>query len=313
MQSASKTGEARPVMSGAVRAVLADGRRRHFQHGPIDLVIRAWGDAGEVARAYAQGWRRFETVLGELVGELPALRTAISEQPRVAGKVAIRMVAAADSFRAYALTPMAAVAGAVAEEILNAMRAGRTLDKAYVNNGGDIAVHLAPGEEFKTGMVALAEAPVAGGLATFGAHDGVGGIATSGWRGRSFSLGIADSVTVLAADASTADVAATLIANAVTVESAAIQRLPASEIDPDSDLGAAPVTVDVGCLAESEIDAALANGARRADAFVNAGKITAASLSLGGKRSVHAGRAAPPRRYLLADIAAMTRKDRRAA
>ena len=41
------------------------------------------------------------------------------------------------------------------------------------------------------------------------------GIATSGWRGRSFSLGIADAVTVLAATAAEADAAATVIANAV--------------------------------------------------------------------------------------------------
>ena len=40
----------------------------------------------------------------------------------------------------------------------------------------------------------------------------VRGVATSGWRGRSHSLGIADSVTVLAATAAMADAAATVIA-----------------------------------------------------------------------------------------------------
>ncbi len=37
---------------------------------------------------------------------------------------------------------MAAVAGAVADHILAAMIAGRRLAKAYVNDGGDIALHL---------------------------------------------------------------------------------------------------------------------------------------------------------------------------
>ena len=41
------------------------------------------------------------------------------------------------------ITPMAAVAGAVADEILQAMRRAAPLARAYVNNGGDIALHLA--------------------------------------------------------------------------------------------------------------------------------------------------------------------------
>ena len=64
------------------------------------------------------------------------------------------------------------------------------------------------------------------------------GVATSGWRGRSFSLGIADAVTVLAATAAAADAAATIIANAVDLPGhPAIARRPASELEDDSDLG----------------------------------------------------------------------------
>ena len=40
------------------------------------------------------------------------------------------------------ITPMAAVAGAVAEEVLGAMMRAAELERAYVNNGGDIALHL---------------------------------------------------------------------------------------------------------------------------------------------------------------------------
>ena len=63
------------------------------------------------------------------------------------------------------------------------------------------------------------------------------GIATSGWRGRSFSLGIADSVTVLADNAAMADAAATMIANSVNIKNhPLIIKKPAKEIYEDSDL-----------------------------------------------------------------------------
>jgi uncharacterized protein len=65
----------------------------------------------------------------------------------------------------------------------------------------------------------------------------VRGIATSGWRGRSFSRGIADSVTVLAKTAAMADAAATVIANAVNVVHPGIVRRPACDIRDDSDWG----------------------------------------------------------------------------
>ena len=268
------------AMPGAVRAVLPDGRRRHFQHGPIDLVLEAFGPAGEVAACHEQSWARFRTVLGELVGELAALRTGISARPTVRTTVARRMVAACAPHREAFVTPMAAVAGAVADEVLAAGIAARSLDRAYVNNGGDIAIHLAPGERFRTGLVTLGERPAPGGVAEIGSDDRIGGIATSGWRGRSLSLGIADSVTVLAACAADADVAATLIANAVNVDSPAIVRIPARELDPDSDLGDRAVTADVGDLTIPEIEAALGAGRKAAQSMVDRGLIEAASLTL---------------------------------
>lgn len=268
------------AMPGAVRAVLPDGRRRHFQHGPIDLVLEAFGPPGEVAACHEQAWARFRTVLGELVGELAALRTGISARPTVRTTVARRMVAACAPHGDLFVTPMAAVAGAVADEVLAAGTAGRNLSRVYVNNGGDIAIHLAPGERFRTGLVTLGERPAAGGVAEIGSDDRIGGIATSGWRGRSLSLGIADSVTVLATCAADADVAATLIANAVNVDSPAIVRIPARELDPDSDLGDRAVTADVGDLTIPEIEAALGAGRKAAQSMVDRGLIEAASLTL---------------------------------
>ena len=143
--------------------------------------------------------------------------------------IARRMVAAVAPYceRTF-ITPMAAVAGAVAEEILDAMTAAARLSRAYVNNGGDIALHLAPGEHFVVGMVERPDRPSLFGTATLDSAQPVRGIATSGWRGRSFSLGIADAVTVLADRAAMADAAATVIANAVDLPGhPSIVRVPA--------------------------------------------------------------------------------------
>jgi ApbE superfamily uncharacterized protein (UPF0280 family) len=182
------------------------------------------------------------------------------------------------------VTAMAAVAGAVADELLAAMRAAAPgITKAFVNDGGDIAVFAGPGEGLDIGMVALHAAPARDGALHITHGDGIGGVATSGRHGRSFSLGIADAVTVLARDAATADAAATLIANAVDIPSPAIARAPARSLDPDSDLGDRLVTVRVGPLAEPEIAAALDAGAARADAWCRDGLIIAAALRLAGQ------------------------------
>jgi hypothetical protein len=263
-----------------IAAVLPDGRRRHFQHGPIDLVLEAFGRRSEVQAAYDQAWGRFQTVLDELVAELPALRTPMACHPAVRGPVARAMVRACAPHRGIFLTPMAAVAGAVADAVLAVMTTNRRLDKAYVNDGGDIALFLAPGQALTTGLVTLGERPALDGFSRIEAADPVRGIATSGWRGKSFSMGIADSVTVLARTAAAADAAATLIANAVDVDDPAIRREPAVSLAPDSDLGDRPVTVAVGPLSPEKIERALERGVSRAQSMRRRGLIVDAVLVL---------------------------------
>ncbi|NKC33176.1 UPF0280 family protein [Falsiroseomonas selenitidurans] len=258
-----------------------EGGRLHLQQGPIDVVLRAWGPPGAVRAAEEAAIAAFPAILPGLAAELPLLRRPVGALPL--GAVARRMQAACRPFGALGIfvTPMAAVAGAVADALLAAMRAAAPgLDRAFVNDGGDIAI--LPGEGLRIG---LAQGPAGGfdGGVLLRQADGVGGIATSGRHGRSFSLGIADAVTVLAADAATADAAATLVANAVDVPSPAIARRPAEALDPDSDLGTRPVTVAVGPLSAAEIDAALAEGALRAEDFRARGLIRAAALRLAGR------------------------------
>ena len=309
-----------------IAARLPDGRL-HLQHGPIDLIIEAFGAGDEVERSYRQAIDRFGDILPTLVRELPILRRPVGDthlrhpdrsraergvvegpapvasaamsrslddaslrsgrrgnRPCLQGPVARRMAEAVWPYRAVFITPMAAVAGAVADEMLQAMLVGRALDKAYVNNGGDIAIHLARGHSLRAGIFAEA----LDGAVTLTHDRPVRGIATSGRGGRSFSLGIADSATVLAATAAAADAAATLIANAVTVDHPSIERRPARDLDPDSDLLDLPVTVAVGALPPPLIDEALDRGAAEARRLRLRGLIDSAALSLQGHWRIEA-------------------------
>jgi ApbE superfamily uncharacterized protein (UPF0280 family) len=275
--------------------LLPDGRL-HLQEGPIDLIIEAFGAAEEVRRAYDAAAACFEDVLPGLVAELPALKQPVTERlPVLQGPVAQRMAAACRRHSTVFVTPMAAVAGAVADHVLAAMTAAAELPRAYVNDGGDIALHLAPGERLACGMVARIHEPRLDGRVVIAAEMPVRGIATSGRAtqgqgGRSFSLGIADAVTVFARSAAKADVAATLVANTVDLPGhPAVQRLPACEIDPESDLGQRAVTVAVGPLTRDEVVAALTRGRLEAESMRAAGLIEAAVLFLDGQAEVVGG------------------------
>lgn len=268
-------------MSGPQATVI--GRRLHLNHGPIDLIVEAFGEAEEVRAAYGQATARFGTVLEELVGELPELRRAASPGGlrRFAGSTAQRMEAAVVPLAEHFITPMAAVAGAVADEMLAALVQGRRLDRTYVNNGGDCALHLEDGTSLTVAIAGTGDG--LGDRAVVRSADPARGVATSGWRGRSFSLGIADAVTVLARSAAAADAAATIIANAVDLPgNPAIARRPARALSPDSDLGDRPVTVGVGDLSPREIGAALDAGLRAAEGLAERGLIAGAALFLRG-------------------------------
>jgi ApbE superfamily uncharacterized protein (UPF0280 family) len=269
---------------------LPDGRL-HFSHGPIDLLIQADGKADAIRAAHERAWRRFETILPELVSELPALQRPVDDSCDVAGAVARRMWRACHPFRRGFITSMAAVAGSVAEEIAGCY-AQTGIDRAAVNNGGDIALYLSAGASYRVGIctdiVTSTENAMRGKLSADGdmlieAHMPIRGVATSGWRGRSFSLGIADSVTVLAGTASQADAAATVIANAVNVDDPRVKRVPACDLKDNTDLGDTPVTADVPPLESGLVDAALRAGLEQARRLQAAGLICDAVLVCQGR------------------------------
>lgn len=260
-----------------IATILACGQRMHLQHGPIDLIVGADGDR---SAAFAAAKTRFATVLDELVAELPELRHPLTSSTlALSGQIAKRMDRAVRPYcdNTY-VTRMVAVAGSVADEVLEAMKTAE-LTRAYVNNGGDIAVHLAPGQSFTLAMSGHNGADL--GRIMLYEKDDIRGVATSGRHGRSHSLGIADSVTVLATTAAAADVAATLIANAVDLpDHPAITRVRASELDDNSDLGDLPVVTHVGRLTANDVTTALAQGRRLTQSYLNKCLISGAALFL---------------------------------
>ena len=272
-----------PLPAGLQASLFGAAQRLHIQHGPTDLVIDA--DGPDRLALFELAVDSMRDVLSGLVGELSYLRAPWDVEHPPSGAVARRMhdacAIAGDRF----VTPMAAVAGAIADHVLAAMMTGphaATTTKISVNNGGDIA--------FWTGAGATTRAAIAGPLhggITLAGPTGWRGLATSGHGGRSLSPGIADSVTVLADCAATADVAATLIAGAVDCpDMSGIARRPACEIDPDSDLGNRPVTIAVPPLEPARIENALAAGHDLATQMMRSGTIAGAVLELQGEIAV---------------------------
>ena len=264
----------------------------------MDIVIGAdpVGPHGPAAveDAHENAWACFVPLLDVLMQEWPVLRLPVqAHQPcPLQGAVARRMWLACSPWAAqHFITPMAAVAGSVAQSLIASYdRPG--VARAWVNNGGDIALHLAPGQSARVGLYAdLARLPVHGwgqDIQLDGALEvthamPVRGVATSGWRGRSFSFGIADSVTVLAATAAQADAAASMIANAVNVDHPGIVRQPAHSLRDMTDLGDLAVTVDVPQLPSSLVQQALQAGWQCARECQAQGWIAAAFLVCQGQ------------------------------
>ncbi len=269
-------------MQSAVARLLPDGQRLHLQHGPIDLILSITPkNPDHRARAFDVAFERFQSILFELSADLPVLRKPLQDclMHRLS-PVSQRMCGAVRDERRHFITPMAAVAGAVADEVLEVVMGAFAVRTILVNNGGDIAFFVGKHESGRILISdldgreqGLVELPV-----------GRGGLATSGRGGRSLSLGIADSVTVISKNAAVADASATLIANEVDVPGHPnIRRKPAAELDPDSDLGARRVVTGCGPLAASETAAALAQGRSEAIYLLRKGRVSGAALFLNGQ------------------------------
>lgn len=248
--------------------------------GPSTVFIKARNKGRELSldRSFLEG--ELKAILGELREVLPVLKRKASmvKNMRALPEVARRMVEAAKAVDGLSLTPMAAVAGAVADLLLERILCEYELDFLFVNNGGDISVYSKDGAGFR---IALAEIH-AGALRQVFWVSGLErvGVATSGLGGRSFTLGICDSVTVFAESGALSDAAATFICNASFLGPGCAETAKAKELDPLSDLEEEEVVLSRRRLKEEEIREALKRGKEAALSLKGRGVILEAFLCL---------------------------------
>lgn len=235
-------------------------------HGPVTMTIQAAAAGAPLTPAAVAAGERALALLDELVRYLPTARRAVGELAAVppgCPAVLDRMVSAVRLLEESDFTPMAAVAGAIAELALEAaVAAGAT--RVIVNNGGDIALRVPPGDQLRVGIVSDLSTRLCAHMLPVTTESGIGGIATSGLGGRSLTKGIASAAVAIGRSASIADAAATAIANATNAEHPHIQRCLAEEIDPGTDIRGHMVTLAARDVPDPIQEEALQNGARRA-------------------------------------------------
>jgi len=283
-------------MQRATASWIRHGQSLHLHHGPISLLVQVEGRQSQCEKAYAAAATAFAPLLESLVSELPRLRTELkpgSMPPNTpVGRI---MYEACIPFLAERVTPMASVAGAVAQFVLTAICEAADLKRAWINNGGDIAFFLTPGSQFDCGIIPNLQSIELEGVVSLGFDSPCRGIATSGRAtrgqgGRSFSLGIADAVTVIAEQASVADAAATLIANHIDLPGhPGVIRQRANQIEMDTDLGEREVVVKVLPLSFEEVSIALDRGVAVAEQWIGQGYIHSAVLCLAGFKRILGG------------------------
>lgn len=222
----------------------------------------------EIATALSALKRPFSSVDGAALSALP------EEMRR-----AVAIVGDSD------LTPMAAVAGTIADATADFL-ADRGLTRIMVNNGGDVAIRLKQPEFVTVGVRPDVAEPEIRYAARITAGMGVGGVCTSGLGGRSLTRGVANAAVVFASRASTADAAATAIANATYVPSPEVRRVLAETLDPHTDLKGVAVTQFVGELPDQRINAALQRGIAHAERRVRRGVILGACIAVKGRMAV---------------------------
>ncbi len=209
-------------------------------------------------------------------------KKAITSDPPSGDGVSYKMWQAAMRVGAHDLTPMATVAGAVADATADFLQ-GFGMTRSIVNNGGDIAIRLAGEEYVNVGVRSDVDRSEFSHRISVSQASGVGGICTSGLGGRSFTRGIASAVTVLGETAAIADAAATSVANATYIDHPNIIRINADELDPLTDLKGVKITYGVGDLEKEFIETCFNKALNYANTLVNTGVIVGAVVSIKGQ------------------------------
>lgn len=196
--------------------------------------------------------------------------------------IPLNMVKSVLAFAEPDLTPMAAVAGSMADAVADWLF-NRGMTRVIVDNGGDIAIRLSGSETARVGIRTDINCPVISHVMVLDARHASWGVNTSGLGGRSLTRGIASAVTVLAESSSMADAAATALANACFVEDEGIMQVPAEKLDPGTDIPGIPVTVQVGNLKPDTVTRSLESSLTKAEAYVKQGLIHGALIAAGGR------------------------------
>ncbi len=186
------------------------------EYGPMRMFINVYMSGNPVVELAREGAYMAIKVLKDLARFLPVIREKAQGLEIREGfpDVVRRMIEATKKMEEPDLTPLASVAGAASDVVADFIFSqGGT--KIIVDNGGDIAIRLREGEMAKVGVKTDIDSKHPTYLITIDSTMGIGGVATSGLGGRSFTKGIASAVTVLSENASLADAAATAIGNRV--------------------------------------------------------------------------------------------------
>ena len=228
-----------------------------FNYGPTTMVVLADKKGEPLTDLIIQAFDIIDSSLTEITKDLPKLKHYPGDiDPETLGRLPKKMLDAVLRTGDPTLTPMAAVAGCISDEVADwIFEQGAT--RVMVNNGGDVALRLAPGENVKLGIVTSLKTSQMDRVVNIKAEDGIGGICTSGLGGRSFTRGIADGVTVFSSRCIFADAMATHIANCSYVETENIARIKAKHVDPNTDIPELEVVLSVEDLKGKEIKQSL--------------------------------------------------------
>jgi uncharacterized protein len=268
--------------------------RAEFSYGPTSMRIlarlrgRPHPLGVEAAAAAAceclESLVPFRNTAALLIGRLRREK-GLSAVPQHFPAVLRLMIRAAEATGEDAMTPLAAVAGAIAQQALAAALAAGA-GTVVVENGGDVAVSVEAGDTIRLGVARGIHDRSLERVALLSHGDGIGGVCTSGLGGRSFTLGLADAAVAFGADAAGADACATLLANSTFMDVPAVERSPAESLDPDTDIPGFMVVTHVGALSSSEITKALGQAEERAQGFVRAGLLKGAVVAVQGRAVV---------------------------
>ena len=252
-------------------------------HGPVYLKIRTESAGQPVHEAAVQGAQAAITALEEVARFLDVAKgedqgsALASDYPAVLRRMISAVRAVGDS----TLTPLAAVAGAIADVAAEAsVRQGA--NKVVVDNGGDIAIRIKGSESVTVGIVTDSSHDSCSYKVRIDASSGIKGVATSGLGGRGFTKGIASAAVALCSSGALADACATYLANAATIEHAAIQRCLAEQIDPNTDIRGHKVVLEVGHLPEEACRQALATCVSEIDRLIRKGILLGALIAVRG-------------------------------